>query len=254
MELRAVRADISIHPPHAGRDLEAFDAEPEKPLFQSTRPMRGGTRWRRRGNGGAAISIHPPHAGRDAGKRAAQIFCQISIPPPHAGRDAVASETAPEEPRFQSTRPMRGGTIVLGDEFSVQIFQSTRPMRGGTHLLHPELAEAIYFNPPAPCGAGLENFLGLGTLIIFQSTRPMRGGTRARAAPLICSKNFNPPAPCGAGRSRYPFFSSLSNFNPPAPCGAGQQSCTKFTPCILAQYTIQRAAKLLFAYQQAYFC
>ena len=165
MELRAVRADISIHPPHAGRDLEAFDAEPEKPLFQSTRPMRG-----------------------------------------------------------------------------------------GTHLLHPELAEAIYFNPPAPCGAGLENFLGLGTLIIFQSTRPMRGGTRARAAPLICSKNFNPPAPCGAGRSRYPFFSSLSNFNPPAPCGAGQQSCTKFTPCILAQYTIQRAAKLLFAYQQAYFC
>lgn len=44
------------------------------------------------------------------------------------------------------------------------------------------------------------------------------------------------------------------HFNPPAPCGAGQQSCTKFTPCILAQCTIQRAAKLLFAYQQAYFC
>ena len=232
MELRAVRADISIHPPHAGRDLEAFDAEPEKPLFQSTRPMRGGTRWRRRGNGGAAISIHPPHAGRDAGKRAAQIFCQISIHPPHAGRDAVASETAPEEPRFQSTRPMRGGT----------------------HLLHPELAEAIYFNPPAPCGAGLENFLGLGTLIIFQSTRPMRGGTVSLSIFQLAFQ-FQSTRPMRGGTCLTSAKSRIGGyFNPPAPCGAGQQSCTKFTPCILAQYTIQRAAKLLFAYQQAYFC
>ena len=200
MELRAVRADISIHPPHAGRDLEAFDAEPEKPLFQSTRPMRGGTRWRRRGNGGAAISIHPPHAGRDAGKRAAQIFCQISIHPPHAGRDAVASETAPEEPRFQSTRPMRGGTIVLGDEFSVQIFQSTRPMRGGTlHSFGPVIGLTISIHPPH---AGRDNLTIFPRSIswVFQSTRPMRGGTANISRSAQKSGYFNPPAPCGAGR------------------------------------------------------
>lgn len=50
------------------------------------------------------------------------------------------------------------------------------------------------------------------------------------------------------------YYDNAIHFNPPAPCGAGQQSCTKFIPCILAQYTIQRAAKLLSAYQQAYFC
>ncbi len=35
--------EISIHAPHAGRDLEAFTFRHGQLAFQSTRPMRGAT-------------------------------------------------------------------------------------------------------------------------------------------------------------------------------------------------------------------
>ena len=78
---------ISIHAPHAGRDLVLIHWLSRSHRFQSTRPMRGATRgqaglWQQR-----AISIHAPHAGRDR-RNAKQ--CQrrgISIHAPHAGRD-----------------------------------------------------------------------------------------------------------------------------------------------------------------------
>ena len=35
----------------------------------------------------------------------------------------------------------------------------------------------MYFNPPAPCGAGPVFLQCFGYLRIFQSTRPLRGGT-----------------------------------------------------------------------------
>ena len=102
---------------------------------------------------------------------------------------------------FQSTRPVRGGTIVLVVGLIIKIFQSTRPVRGGTTTLptrsypicisiHPPRAgrdprtpprtlTTNYFNPPAPCGAGLiQNVNGL-FIPLFQSTRPVRGGTKS---------------------------------------------------------------------------
>ena len=123
---------ISIHPPRAGRDkLSAaalcswvnfnppapcgagpalpFAPFPRRP-FQSTRPVRGGTRMVpgitytrkfqstrpvRGGTGGlpghdqpCAISIHPPHAGRDHRETVSRSNRCISIHPPRAGRDA----------------------------------------------------------------------------------------------------------------------------------------------------------------------
>ena len=36
------------------------------------------------------------------------------------------------ETEFQSTRPVRGGTIERTEELMLAIFQSTRPVRGGT--------------------------------------------------------------------------------------------------------------------------
>ena len=57
---------ISIHPPRAGRD-EILDKQGvDALLFQSTRPVRGGTQVRGVGAGlNLVISIHPPRAGRD---------------------------------------------------------------------------------------------------------------------------------------------------------------------------------------------
>ena len=178
--------------------------------FQSTRPVRGGTMCGR-ARGLQRLDFNPPApcgAGRiGMGPTISQH--RISIHPPRAGRDGVCGRTVDSCTKFQSTRPVRGGTCKARFKVSFGAFQSTRPVRGGT----------------CRCRA-------------------------SRSCPPI---SIHPPR---AGRDQADQRKRSRNgyFNPPAPCGAGQQSCTKFTPCILAQYTIQRAAKLLSAYQQAYFC
>ena len=85
---------ISIHPPHAGRD---------------ERGDRGQHAVRN-------ISIHPPHAGRDTNGILLSATEEISIHPPHAGRDCLAAVASRRQARlFQSTRPMRGGTLAFHD-------------------------------------------------------------------------------------------------------------------------------------------
>ena len=132
----------------------------------------------------------------------------ISIHPPHAGRDQIAARINSQMIGFQSTRPMRGGTLTIFPRSISWVFQSTRPMRGGTANISRSAQKSGYFNPPAPCGAGPRDSLnrqvrvGISihpphagrdviltrlpwTLLQFQSTRPMRGGTwccRARWA------------------------------------------------------------------------
>ena len=102
---------ISIHAPHAGRDMQKrAESEINKIIFQSTRPMRGAT---------ADIG---PKIGIDG----------ISIHAPHAGRDLEVQQQRLGEVQFQSTRPMRGATPYLGVGFIIKKFQSTRPMRGAT--------------------------------------------------------------------------------------------------------------------------
>ena len=66
---------------------------------------------------GLIISIHAPHAGRDSVWRSDSLLCV----------------------RFQSTRPMRGATLVTRSCFLLVLFQSTRPMRGATAVLQAGL-------------------------------------------------------------------------------------------------------------------
>ena len=126
-------------------------------IFQSTRPLRGGTapplghpveyvisihpplagrdyvcKYISKGLG---ISIHPPLAGRDRNKTLILLLFCISIHPPLAGRDRAAFPPRHGLP-FQSTRPLRGGTSTHGRSARVLQFQSTRPLRGGTTPPH----------------------------------------------------------------------------------------------------------------------
>ena len=149
--------EISIHPPHAGRDRHQATSQsqdqyfnPPAPCgagppdwnshnagagFQSTRPMRGGTQF------GLSTTLHEHHFNPPAPCGAGRLenwFTSaakgISIHPPHAGRDSS----------------LRGLPPIV-----------------------------MYFNPPAPCGAGLIGDYFIFHDAIFQSTRPMRGGTLA---------------------------------------------------------------------------
>ena len=145
--------DISIHPPLAGRDQAAGRIESKKIIFQSTRPLRGGTEE----------VLADAYAG---------IF---QSPRPLRGGTVHLAPGAPPK-KFQSTRPLRGGTLKSRFSKPTTRFQSTRPLRGGTLYngsittyngisIHPPLAgrdilwsfsrQAFpHFNPPAPCGAG----------------------------------------------------------------------------------------------------
>ena len=78
----------------------------------------------------------------------------ISIHPPLAGRDYYGDRVVPFDYEFQSTRPLRGGTVSVTAYYIERGFQSTRPLRGGTVWDH------------------WKEFMGE-----FQSTRPLRGGT-----------------------------------------------------------------------------
>ena len=122
--------------------------------FQSTRPLRGGTGVQQRFRGTPAISIHPPLAGRDEASGNDALFDGISIHPPLAGRDLVRAET--ERDVLISIHPPLAGRDVGQCRKAIEIieFQSTRPLRGGTLLRGQHQADCQYFNPPAPCGAG----------------------------------------------------------------------------------------------------
>ena len=123
--------------------------------FQSTRPVRGGTPEMRVCKRCGMISIHPPRAGRD------RVDVRIYV---------CGGDFNPPAPCGAGRQPAAGGPLR-------REFQSTRPVRGGTMNLVRFRRDEDDFNPPAPCGVGQSKGWMVGKTPIFQSTRPVRGGT-----------------------------------------------------------------------------
>ena len=162
------------------------------------------------------ISIHPPRAGRDLYSHFEKPVNQISIHPPRAGRDEMSLYFITGIRRFQSTRPVRGGTLVTVSSTTWQTFQSTRPVRGGTMSLPSRLLLiAISIHPPR-AGRDQPMFLWFCATFIsihppragrdddcqdiqsavekFQSTRPVRGGTLPYAPLAVKGRiSIHPP-------------------------------------------------------------
>ena len=148
-----------------------------QPSFPSTHPVWGGTTFDRYSRRPQVISIHPPRVGWD-----------------WAG---MLDGLAPGE--FQSTHPVWGGTRARGRQKLRRVFQSTHPVWGGTSCqspagvgkrisIHPPrvgwdqvsalcCGDGGHFNPPTPCGVGLDGLKSGGGDGIFQSTHPVWGGT-----------------------------------------------------------------------------
>ena len=147
------------------------------PIFQSTHPVRGGTVLFDEVRENPGISIHPPRAGWDSPEPVQASPRPISIHPPRAGWDIrpIGSSAA-----FHiSIHPPRAGwdPVKRSKPLSRGIFQSTHPVRGGTLLLWTSLVRLVDFNPPTPCGVGHEGLCLVVVLLLFQSTHPVRGGT-----------------------------------------------------------------------------
>ena len=103
--------DISIHAPHTGRDISYTPPLDWAAQFQSTRPIRGATRWRRYPNT-AQQHFNPraPYGARLAIARIRWWVVPISIHAPHTGRDYRFLIFFAYLILFQSTRPIRGAT------------------------------------------------------------------------------------------------------------------------------------------------
>ena len=103
----AVPERISIHAPHAGRDVILNPIPQEVALFQSTRPMRGATislTLRR----SAALYFNPrAPCGRDQQLRPAGAGDRDFNPRAPCGRDLGVKIGAKSDMIFQSTRPVR---------------------------------------------------------------------------------------------------------------------------------------------------
>ena len=134
------------------------------------------------------------------------VYRNISIHPPRAGRDRFAAGLFLWSHRFQSTRPVRGGTSGLAALQSLFGFQSTRPVRGGTFrfLLYSQM---MRFQSTRPVRGGTFVFQMTNQQIrIFQSTRPVRGGTAAMYRASSHVGAFQSTRPVRGGTGAYGLF------------------------------------------------
>ena len=130
--------------------------------FQSTRPLRGGTLFRRPEATSKNISIHPPLAGRDDRLLELSLARYISIHPPLAGRDTDIPIMQTSSIDFNPPAPCGAGLFLASQTFDIDKFQSTRPLRGGTAILHKKTVQNIaYCTKSAFTLAVLSGFLAL---------------------------------------------------------------------------------------------
>ena len=78
---------------------------------------------------------------------------------------------------FQSTHPVWDGTYASIASASFRRFQSTHPVWDGTVPSSPCTSAAAHFNPPIPCGMGLNRPVLRLIRDGFQSTHPVWDGT-----------------------------------------------------------------------------
>ncbi len=125
-----------------------------RPLFQSTHPMRGATRDLWDFAGSHRISIHAPHAGCDPALIGLTGNShKISIHAPHAGCDTIFILLAFSfSSHFNPRTPCGVRRSIDTSRRRLPAFQSTHPMRGAT--APPSLLKKpiINFNPRTPCG------------------------------------------------------------------------------------------------------
>ena len=120
-------------------------------VFQSTLPLRGATAYRFSIDETLIISIHTPLAGSDVCGRISVDGEFISIHTPLAGSDPGCADGHRLDTISIHT-PLAGSdsnqqTMQLAD-----IFQSTLPLRGATVQMGQPAIIYRHFNPHSPCG------------------------------------------------------------------------------------------------------
>ena len=189
--------------------------------FQSTHPVRGGTAepWRMY-PAERFQSTHPVRGGTSSAPERCSTPANFNPPTPCGVGQKVRSHILHHR-NFNPPTPCGVGRSWYCPRASTTLFQSTHPVRGGTRSscrppprrmisIHPPRAgwDRIRdghtrlvqdFNPPTPCGVGLQflqRFLPQSSISIHP---PRAGWDWAACITSRSHLNFNPPTPCGVG-------------------------------------------------------
>ena len=188
-----------------------------------------------------AIDFNPraPYGARPARKAVIKPLSKISIHAPHTGRDAIETSKAGGPGTFQSTRPIRGATILhVTITLSRQNFNPRAPY--GARLCPykgVQYRQAISIHAPHT-GRDVIQLMRSCVDYLFQSTRPIRGATSGEGYQAGATTNFNPRAPYGARQTRvFPDMTCQIHFNPRAPYGARPNSISTWEHTIIFQST-----------------
>ena len=180
-------------------------------IFQSTRPVRGATDGVVVPLLGDGISIHAPRAGRDQGQPACGNCGTYFNPRAPCGARPHPYWLKRWAENFNPRAPCGARLFTKEQTDALAAFQSTRPVRGATLLRHPAGSRGQeHFNPRAPCGARLFPSADLQNAVQFQSTRPVRGATHAWSSSQRIAEKISIHAP-RAGRDVFAAKISISN-------------------------------------------
>ena len=225
----AVPERISIHAPHAGRDVILNPIPQEVALFQSTRPMRGAT-----------ISLTL--------RRSAALYFNPRAP---CGRDGLYGYSRYLLPEFQSTRPVRARLQLRQELHAAKQISIHAPRAGATlqkptsyfHItisIHAPRAGATKSGSPpcytdsisihAPRAGATRRIDGVYRRVYISIHAPRAGATRDHTLHGRIRANFNPRAPCGRDPLTSFVLLSRFNFNPRAPCGRDARNDVEHCP------------------------
>ena len=168
---------ISIHPPHAGRDVTQGLLDVITAIFQSTLPMRGGTPSMAGRIKASGFQSTLPMRGGTPIAHWLQAIQVISIHPPHAGRDFKLQLGHQSVINFNPPSPCGEGPAGIIKRADAEEISIHPPHAGRDTDIGDYIDSNRHFNPPSPCGEGL--------ISLF---------------PLLEIGHFNPPSPCGEGR------------------------------------------------------
>ena len=168
-------------------------------MFQSTRPVRGATYHSCNRVCRCTVSIHAPRAGRDYHPLFSPACSLCFNPRAPCGARPSTGAAANGSRSFQSTRPVRGATVLICIDVHLVLVSIHAPHAGrdnccncccatggvSIHAPHagrdPQAAALSQrfpcFNPRAPCGARPVDGAPAKVDEQFQSTRPVWGAT-----------------------------------------------------------------------------
>ena len=218
-------AGISIHAPHTGRDAPSPQRKQRKNYYFNPRAPYGARHFGDSSkNCEKDISIHAPHTGRDNTFEGWLVkgFWDFNPRAPYGARPAYFDKRAISTRRYFNPRAPYGARLGRSRWYRYWAgFQSTRPIRGATLIQQRCFRNHPYFNPRAPYGARPDQRFHFLIALFISIHAPHTGRDVVKAAHSVAFFDISIHAPHTGRDLLAGYGHNLRRyFNPRAPYGA----------------------------------